>query len=73
MIDRLAGFQLQCLRKDAEIVAASTAAAVAVAASAAAAAPAGQGGSHWGQSTGRITPSNPLMTALALWGQNTWE
>lgn len=50
MIDRLAGFQLQCLRKDAEIVAASTAAAVAVAASA------GQGGSHWGQSTGKLAP-----------------
>lgn len=28
MIDRLAGFQLQCLRRDAEIAAASTAAAL---------------------------------------------
>lgn len=55
MIDRLAGFQLQCLRKDAETVAANTAAAVAAAAAAAAAAtPGGEGagraaGLHWGR------------------------
>lgn len=57
MIDRLAGFQLQCLRKDAETVAANTAAAVAASAAATAAATGGPGagagaggvaGSHWG-------------------------
>lgn len=46
MIDRLAGFQLQCLRKDAETAAANTAAAVA----AAAATMTGPGGSNWGHS-----------------------
>lgn len=51
MIDRLAGFQLQCLRKDAEAAAANTAAAVA-AASAAAGLGGGGAASHWGQSAG---------------------
>lgn len=51
MIDRLAGFQLQCLRRDAEIAAASTAAAL-TAAGAAGGGGGTPGASHWGQSAG---------------------
>lgn len=57
MIDRLARFQLQCLRKEAETVAANTAAAVAAAAAiAATTTPEGVGGaaSQWGHGTGEI-------------------
>ncbi|CAN0020353.1 unnamed protein product [Ascophyllum nodosum] len=51
MIDRLAGFQLQCLRKDAEMIAAATNNMAAIVAGS----PEGQGTtgvSHWGQSAG---------------------
>lgn len=72
MIDRLAGFQLQCLRKDAEAAAANTAAAVA-AASAAAGLGGGGAASHWGQSAGEYCSVFGEWCALAgqRWGRGT--